>query len=673
MQQAQAKLDQAQLNLSYTKIISTNLLNVARVVAQRDVQSQDNPLQKLPTASQLGFTGVTPDLSSGPPILDFLDSGVGIGFDFGGPTTLVNDTFQYSDDLTWTRGAHNLKFGFYFAPYENNETFDFLGNGLFGFSGAGAGFTGNERADFLLGLPFEFEQGPNAPSNIRTKQYAFYGQDEWKISKRFVLTVGLRYEYATPKSDTEGRTFSLIPGLQSTVFPNAPPGLLFPGDQGAPRGVNFPDRSNFAPRFGIAFDPFGDGKTSIRTGFGVFYDILKAEDNLQLNGTPPFFAFAGLGGPFPAAAPNLFSDPFGATGAVNPFPSQPVNHNVDFGASGFLPFGGFFGGGPFFVDPHLRTPYVYQYNLSVQRELTHKLTLETNYVGSSGHKLTALQDVNPFNTAGTTRILNPDPSNPLYGPALEFRNVGVSNYNSLQVALRGDLGHSYVGHTYFTFAYTYGHSIDDTSGFQQTRSQQVPSYNPNLLRASSDYDIRHRIVFSGGWDLPFDELWASGPKALTKGWSVYPIVSFRTGFPLDVLCPGCSTSLSDPGPSGFGDGGVARANLVGNSVQILNPYKSGTLQWVSAANFDPAVTSGYGTLGRNAFRGPGRFNFDMSLGKTFTFHHDRVGAEFHADYFNVLNNTQFQSIDTGLADSRFGQVTSTYPQRIGQLALKIRF
>src|SRR5581483_3108325 len=136
----------------------------------------------------------------------------------------------------------------------------------------------------LLGIPSFFSQYPSAPSNIRSKSTFLFAQDEWHLGKRLVLNLGVRYEYSTPKLDTQGRSFSIIPGDQSTVFPNAPLGLVFPGDAGAPRGANFPDKNDFAPRFGFAWDPTGAGKTSIRGGFGVFYDVLKGEDNLQFNG-----------------------------------------------------------------------------------------------------------------------------------------------------------------------------------------------------------------------------------------------------------------------------------------------------------------------------------------------------------------------------------------------------
>ena len=170
-----------------------------------------------------------------------------------------------------------MKFGGSFSAFQDNQVFDFFVDGNFDFEDFTPGGTNSGLANFLVGLPDTFFQAPAAPSNIRTKATYIFGQDEWHVASNLVLTYGLRYEYSTPKSDTQGRTFWIVPGAQSTVFPGAPVGLLFPGDKGAPTGSNFPDRNDFAPRFGFAWQPFKDTKTSIRGGFGVFYDILKAQ------------------------------------------------------------------------------------------------------------------------------------------------------------------------------------------------------------------------------------------------------------------------------------------------------------------------------------------------------------------------------------------------------------
>ncbi len=666
-------------SLTHTHTFSPNALNEFRFTLQRNVARNAVPATSAPTPSQLGV-GVTPDQATGPTRLNF-ESNLITGFSIQGPTSLVDNTFAYSDTFSWTKGRHNWKFGGSYLPYQNNTLFDFFVDGEFFFDNFNSTF--NQYANALLGLPETYLQFGSAPSNIRQKATSFFSQDEWHVAKNLTLTLGVRYEYSSPKLDTQGRSFSIIPGAHSTRFPNAPVGLVFPGDPGTPTGSNFPDKNDFAPRFGFAWDPFKNGKTSIRGGFGMFYDVLKGEDNLQFNGQAPFFGFDFI--PFPdcSVAGNcnnpagFLTNPFTSTGSVNTFPSKPPAQNINFAASGFLPFGG---GGVFFVDPHLRTPYVFQYNLAIQRELARNMALELGYVGSQSRKLTTLVDNNPFDPATLnttpTRILNEMVGAPDFSFTPTFENAVNAHYNALEAKVTKQMSDTpFIGRAFFTFAYTYAHSIDNSSGFRN-RNAEIPFFDRNVFRASSDFDLRQQLTLSGGWELPFNKMWSSGPKRLTKGWNLYPIVSWRTGFPLDVSAQ-MQTTGGNPGPSGEGDAGIVNANLAG-PILYFNPNTPTPGQvgnnYFLASSFTTQGLAGCGCygFGRNRLRGPGVFNTDMAVAKT-TAITERINLELRADFFNIFNHPEFNNPDTNIGSTTFGQVTSTADPRIIQFAARFQF
>ena len=736
------------MNLAYTRVFTPTLLNEFHFVAHRTNFRHDYPGVNLPTGKDLGV-GITPDLWTGPTNIYF-DNGFDIGLSEQGPTDFIENTFSWTDALTWTRGKHNWKFGAGYSPYQENLVYAYYVNGEFDYYTGTTTATGNDFADFLLGIPDAFFEGPNAFSNIRSKSTYAFGQDEWHVTRNLVLTLGLRYEYNTPKYDTEGRSFSIVPGAHSLRFVNAPEDLIFPGDPGAPRGVNFPQRKNFAPRIGFAWDPTGSGKTSVRGGVGIFYDILKGEDNLQFNGEIPFYAEPGLyynrpdflpsctspsGCPVTSAVPYM-QQPYQnacnynsagncvSLGVPNTFPSTPPPSNITF--SQFLPLNT--SGAVFIVDPNLHTPYVYQYNLSLQRNLIVDTVLEANYVGSTGHGLTSLRDINPWILGTDAHAL--DSTCPLcYGQLPEFQNVSNANYNALEVSLTRQPKDSHVGTIYYTLAYTYGHNIDNASGFAQ-RNSQVPAYDSHEFYASGDTDVRHRISLSGGWDLPIDRMWNSAPKLLTKGWSLYPIFTYRTGFPYDINAQlPDSYDPNNPGASGAGDPFLTRPAVVA-PIRTFNPRHPRTINEIAYGSnasggceitttpvtgnfiFDPNSFSNvplenydyydggtpnpcfpqidpihnpadrtYG-LPRNTLRGPTLTNLDIAFAKN-TAVTERFKLEFRAEFFNSLNHPEFAQ--PTLADNTanivaptFGEVTTTgsfrgATPRIGQLALRLTF
>jgi hypothetical protein len=687
-------------NVSFTHSFSPTIINVARFTAQRNNTMQNYPIGTQPGPASLGI-GITPDLVDGNTIINLEGSGLFAGYNPFGPANIIDNTLTFTNDLSWTRGSHSLKAGFLFSSYRDAMIYGYYLNGEFDFYGPVTGIgSGNDRADFLMGLPDDFQQYPNAPTNIRSHSFAGYVQDAWKVTRHVTLNYGLRYEYNQPKYDTQSRSFSFVPGVQSKVFVNAPLGLLFPGDPDAPRGSNFPDRKNFAPRLGFAWDVFGNAKTSVRGGFGVFYDILKAEDNLQFNGQAPFFASGYLeyttknltGGD-----PGIMTDPYGAAGEPNPFPSKPVNHNVNFQDAGFLPIGG---ANPFFVDPNLKTPHIYQFNLSVQQQLANNMTLEAGYIGYTANGLTGLTDINPFVPGTSTRIYDTNPAFAGdYNYMQEFQNIGRADYHALQTDLTKRMSDSRFGNTFFTVAYTWSHEMDNESGYRQ-RNNFVPYFDHERFRASGDSDIRQFVSISGGWELPLAR-WTKSAAWLTQGWTLKPIITYRSGFPLDVMAAsGATSSIDSPGPSGAGDIQVVRADLVApvqylnaSAFRTINSNSQGTQSgnyWFNPNSFsnarevalnqeaqtvNPATLVKqftYGNFGRNALRGPGEFNTNLSLAKPFRVG-EKLTIELNVDAFNIFNKAEFSNPDTNIGDPSFGQISNTDAPRIIQLALHAKF
>ncbi len=683
--------------ITFTSVISPTFLNEAHFNANRLVSDGGVPVHPLPTAQSLGIQ-ITPDLSTGPPIVTFSGSGLKLGFPSSTPGLYADTSYSWTDSVSLIRGHHSFKFGGSLAEVQNNGQFAFETNGTLTFSGANGIGTGLDLADFLLGVPNQFTQWPDAFSAIRGKEYALFAQDEWKLRPNLTLSIGLRYEYDTPKSDPQRRNYMIIPGDQSTKFPLAPLGLVFPCDPKAPcPGIYYPDRDNFAPRFGVAWDPFGKGQTSVRAGFGVFYDILNGQDQQNQNGTPPFYSAEILNftaANIPASGPStIISNPYGTAGVVNPFPSQPLSPTTSFAK--FLPYGS----GGVLIDPNQRNPYTYQYNLTLQQALAGGFVLQAGYVGSSSHRQIVNQDIDPFIVGTTERPLNLQPGlqypNAYTYMTLTDKSLGSSNYNALVSSVTKRLGDSRgVGKIFFTLSNTWSKTLSDADAY----GSLVGAYNQHQFYGPANYDVRERLVLSGGWELPFANLLKSAPKRLTTGWSLYPIFYTQTGMPIDFSA-GLVTSSTNPGPDGTGDVSLIRPDWTGGSQQMLNPENAETFTvngkqvtghfFFNPSDFmipacysskaPPGTAGGCpaptdGNLQRNTFRGLGITNFDLSLEKK-TAIKESVQLLFRAEFFNILNHTEFlNSTGQVSVNSAFiGQSSSTAASRIGQLALKLVF
>jgi outer membrane receptor protein involved in Fe transport len=694
-------LDQRSLNIAYTKTLSPTLINEFRATAQRYIQDEDVPPKALPSAAALGITGVTPpaagDLSS--PAFTF-DTGLNLGNPLY-PELLTDTTYTFSDTVTSIRGRHTIKAGFSFNKSMNNTKTYSADAGDYYFYGVGGVGTGDSSfADFLLGIPTGFTQGEEGRQYPRTKGYWSFVQDEWKVTSHLTLTLGLRYEFNSPITDKRGYNVEIIPGLQSKRFLNAPPDLVVQGDPGAPAGLYYPDYKEFAPRFGFAWDPFGNGRTSLRGGFGVFDDNIQGQTDFYYSAsTPPFFASVYL--PFnPPTAPvtgqlNYMTQPYVASGTANPFPyPNPAPSNLNFAAAGLLPFT--YTG---FTAANLKPAYVYQWNLSLQQQIGRSLVAEVTYLGNSAHRLPAFIEGNPMILGTDLRVLNVntagDCPTDCYQKIPTVDSVAHSNYNGMVSSLTKRIGdwHSF-GETFYTVSYTWSHMLDNADGFQGAGITTVPYYDHDQFYGSAANDVRQRLVISGGWEIPFAHLWPSGPKKLTTGWRLFPIFTKQTGAPLDVLAGVSNSGYTTPGPSGAGDGNLVNKNLAGTSVQTFNPATTQTINGVTGNFFfnpnsfapNPASWSTnaipaadqrtYGNYGRDSVYGPGFSNLDLSLEKRTALFGERVNSAFRIEAFNVLNHAEFWIPGTNPDSSTFGlvtQVNPNSPSRILQLALRLNF
>jgi hypothetical protein len=567
------------------------------------------------------------------------------GYTDMGPGHNVTNVFQWNDTFSLTRGRHALKFGVDIRRYQLNADIASAFNGAYDFSGT---VTGNAFADFMIGRPLYFTQsGGNALMYLRAWSSNFFAEDAISLTRRFKLTLGLRYELPTWPIELNNRISSFRPGEQSIVFPQAPVGLVYPNDPGVSRSTASNPKHDFAPRIGIAWDPFGNGKTSVRAGYGIFYDAVPWHDFNQLQIAPPFSFFpfvslpTGLADPYNGAGPflpGLVEIPFNEI----PFPIQ---YNI--------------------LNPNIKTPYAQQYNLTLQHQLGSWL-LQAGYVGTAGVHLPNTLDLNQAvyipGQSTPDNIEQRRPHGPNFASILAQSTVWTSNYNGLQLSAQRNVGHGLT----IIASYTYSKSIDTISTPQLYRNspgqQNGPmnNYDLELDRGPSAFDATHRFVLSYLYQLPKFVSGNDLAEKFANGWAINGIVTFQSGLPFTILDP-VDTACT--------------GNTDGRADQLFNPAlpNRSLNEYFNTSAFAPVPTcGGYGTVGRNSLRGPGINNWDWAAVKN-TGIRERFNVQFRAEFFNLWNHPGFENPISDITSPNFGQIVSTRQDSQREIQLVLRF
>jgi len=545
-----------------------------------------------------------------------------LGDESNNPQHGTTNVYQLTDNLTYVHGRHLAKFGADFRILQQNAYRDVESRGFIDFTGL---LLGNALEELLLGLPTDSGVATlDNPEHLRTHSYNFFATDQWRVRPNLTLTLGLRYEYNSPGVDAQNH---------ANLYDEATQTLVPVGTDGMPRGGYVPDRTNFAPRVGVAWTPGASTHTVVRGGYGIYYDQSSLAPGEGLYFSPPYFNF-NVYYPLGPTAPLLLSDPF-----PNNFPYPTPSSALAF-------------------QRNLRTPYMQQWNFNIERSLGGSRMIEIGYVGSKGTDLIGARDINQP---------PPTPAATYERPVAAFADIDLleSNRNSIYHSLQArfeqrlDFGLSLLA------SYTFAKSIDnDSSFFSSAGDANFPqdSYDLRAERGLSNFDVRQRFVASYGYDLPFH----SASRWL-KGWQTFGILQFQTGQPFTVaLLP--DDDNSNTGIDSLGFGANDRPNVVGNP-HLANPSAT---QWFNTSAFAIPPYGSFGDVGRNTVEGPGTATVDLSLVKNTVL---REGAtlQFRAETFNVLNHTNLGLPDNFIGSPTFGQILSAGSPRRLQLGLKLLF
>ena len=579
----------------------------------------------------------------------------------GTPAVFARANIELAQSWQWVKGRHSMVWGADLETSRYNEYNTFNGQGSFGFNGQWTGF---DQADFLIGQFSSFVQGNGEIEFKRLHYFGFYWGDTFRITPRLTLSFGARWEPYFPLTDLNNRIVEFqqqtyLAGIGSQVYVNSPPGLLYPGDKTpsgstVPLGVIPTQYGHVTPRFGIAWDVFGDGKTSLRSGYGIYYDTPELYAYNNMNDQAPFsFTVNFING--------YFDDPYRGREQLNVFPFA-----GDFQKNSMFPM-------PFAAAALQSTqplPYEQNWNLTIEHQFGQDWTLRTSYVGSKGTHLWGDYDLNaPIYNYSESLTLNQQqiqqrrPRQAYQGLDLLFAGLNQS-YNSFQVSLTKRLRHGLNNQ----LSYTYSHNIDYISANNQITSNTISDpFNFFAFRGSSDYDRRHRFVDSIVYQIPDagKAIQSRFASVILGNWQVSGIVTLQSGNPFNITS----------GNNAMAGAGTANGTLVG-TLTTASSRSAQVTQYFNTSAVAQAAPGTFGTLGRNVLAGPGYVNTDAAVFRSFPlpFLGEAGKLTFRAEAFNLFNRPDLANPGSSVGSGTFGRITATSAApRILQFSLKVLF
>jgi len=704
----QSAANQWNANISEVHTFSPNLANEAWLTFTRAAGGRVNLPQFGPSSQTLATYGSN-FLIQGPNALpNFAPSGAFTASTTNaGPFTGSNN-YELRDMVTWTKGKHNLNLGGEFALDKTMFWADLLNFGTIGFATSAPTTTGNVFSDWVTGQASSFEQDTPYTTLISYWHYAGFVQDNYRVTPRFTANVGVRWDIDTPPVESLNRTASFSPGVQSTVTPAAPKGMLFPGDPGVARGIISTKFHHIAPRIGLAWDPFGSGKTSIRGAAGVFYGTTSGNEWNQPGNGAPFAIRQGFGplnsitniystpGDFPSTAPG---------GGIFPYTYSPS-------APKFFPSSAIET-----IGTNAQYPYIYQFNFSVQQAFPGRISATAAYVGTLSHNVPTMIDGNyaPYSTAfGTpstsaTSVANRRQYDPCVGPCpvgpagINTGTLGQNillitnqhaNYNALQVSASKQLSHGISISGFYVWSRALQSSNESAIG-QMTAQNFGNLGNPftatnNSLGAIGgglaeekgpmDADRRSNAVISAIWKLDYFHGSNKFVKQVVNGWTISPVTYLTSGAPF---------SITTGATKNFDSAGANRPDAVPGVSPNLDPHRcrvcstnSVLSAWFNTAAFQnngPGVPGGIGPGGadgnvsRDSLVGPGFRDIDMGIFKDIAFERG-ITFQFRAEATNAFNMVSLANPTASLSSGNNGKITSAAgTQRVIQLGGRLTF